>query len=92
MTNKNTVTIPRFNDVTPRSLQAWNRCTTFFNVCSDLGKDYGKKYVEEFTGKDRTAMMMIFTLIKTKGYDQTKQDLIKGTLNQDVAVREALGE
>jgi hypothetical protein len=90
MTNKKLVTLPRFNDVEPKSLQAWNRCNVFFNICSDLGKDLGKQYVDEFSGKDRTAMIMMFTLIKTKGYDQVKQDLLRGDIeSQDEAVKGA---
>ena len=90
MTNKKLITIPRFNDVEPKSLQAWNRCNVFFNICSDLGKDLGKEYVEEFSGTERAAMIMMFTLIKTKGYEQTKKELLKGTVGQgDKAVQEA---
>lgn len=88
--NSKLVTVPRFNDVEPKSLQAWNRCNVFFNICSDLGKDLGKQYVEEFSGKDRTAMIMMFTLIKTKGYEETKKELLKGILGLgDKAVQEA---
>ena len=88
MTNKKLITLPRFNDVEPKSLQAWNRCNVFFNICSDLGKSLGKQYVEEFSGTDRTAMLMMFTLIKTKGYEQTKKDLLKFCLSlQDITTR-----
>lgn len=90
MTNKKLITLPRFNDVEPKYLQAWNRCNVFFNICSDLGKDLGKQYVEEFTGKERASMIMMFTLIKTKGYEQVKKDIFKGDVaHQDKAVQEA---
>lgn len=90
MMNKKLITLPRFNDVEPRTLQAWNRCNVFFNICSDLGNDLAKQYAEEFSGKDKTAMAMMFTLIKTKGYEQVKKELLKGDLDtQDKAVQGA---
>tara|TARA_R110000850_G_scaffold258119_1_gene384571 strand:+ start:392 stop:667 length:276 start_codon:yes stop_codon:yes gene_type:complete len=90
MTNKKLITLPRFNDVEPKSLQAWNRCNVFFNICSDLGRDLGKQYVEEFSGKERASMIMMFTLIKTKGYEQIKKEVNKNVVGEgDKVVKEA---
>lgn len=73
-------TLPTFNDVENPTIKAWNRSTVFVNTCKDLGKAFGKQYVEQFTGGDKASMLVILTLIKTKGYEETRREVNRGEL------------
>jgi len=79
MTNKKLANLPRFNDVENNSLQAWNRCVITFNICKDLGQEYGKKYVEEFNAKEKLNMMAMFSSVKTEGYEATRAQVMKSS-------------
>ena len=74
-----------FNDVKNPELQAWNRCSVFFNLFGDQGKLEAQMYIAQFTDEEKLRVLDMFKRVKEDGYTQTRL----AVLGQSEAVLEA---
>lgn len=70
---------PTFNDIDNVSLRTWNRCAMASNLLDDKGEAESHMYMEQFDGKAKKQMLVMFMYIKQKGYDYTKAEVMRGT-------------
>ncbi len=70
---------PTFDDIDNVSLRTWNRCAFASNLLDDKGEAESQAYLEQFDTKSKKQMLVMFTYIKQKGYEQTKAEVMRTT-------------
>ncbi len=75
---------PTFDDIENVSLRTWNRCAMASNLLDDKGEAESHMYMEQFTSKAKKQMLVMFTYIKQKGYEQTKAEVMRTTGHLEV--------
>lgn len=68
-----------FNEVQNPELQAWNRCSVFFNMFGDQGKVPAQMYVAQFSEDDRKAILAMFDRVKREGYNETRAAVLRNS-------------
>lgn len=66
-----------FNEVENRELQAWNRCSVFFNMFGDQGKVPAQMYVAQFSDDDKKSILAMFDRVKHEGYNETRAAVMR---------------
>ena len=68
----------RFDDITHRPLQAYNRAVMFYNTYEDKGRAAAEEYANQFSMDDRLAMAKIVAAVKRKGVDWVRDRVTSG--------------
>ena len=65
-----------FDEVENPVLKAFNRVVLLTNITIDFGKEAAVKYGEQFSEGDKKAMYFMSELIKRKGVEETKREIL----------------
>lgn len=66
-----------FNDVEYKPLQTYNRCVMFFNLVEDAGMEGAKEYINQFSDKDKAAMLETYKAVKALGVEKVKKRIMR---------------
>lgn len=70
-----------FNDVMNPVIRAWNRANTVFNIKEQHGSVLATRYAKNFDRNSLLAIFTVFTSIDKRGYEQTRRDIYRNTVN-----------
>lgn len=73
----------KFNEINYAPLRIYNRCVMMFNLSADKGFEVGKKYMSEFSPKEKTEMLDMLNTVKKYGNDRVKKDIMRNMPLQD---------
>jgi len=68
-----------YNDVESRTLRAWNRSATAYNVLQEHGTQGSEGYIKSLSPDDVFDMQVMYNLIKKYGKDHVAQRVQTGT-------------
>lgn len=76
--------INNFNNVKDVKLKNYNRAVMAFNLMDDAGEAVTRKYLEQFSDKDRHLIFIIIAAIKNLGVEKVYKQVTKDlTLEQN---------